>query len=155
MMAALSPWWNQRSRREQWLLAIAAAMLAALLVWLALVRPLGLARAAALAEARTAQQQLAQARTLAAAIQARPAPPAGPVLDLVGRRLAEAGLTPARLEAQGPGQAIVEIAAINGRFAIGWAAALEQRDGLVVEEFEASRNSDQSVRLRLNVRKAS
>ncbi|OYQ24032.1 hypothetical protein CHU93_16540 [Sandarakinorhabdus cyanobacteriorum] len=155
MMAALSPWWSQRSRREQWLLALTAALLAALLFWLALLRPLALAREAALAEARSAQQQLAHARMLAAAIQARPAPPAGPVLDLIGRRLAEAGLTPARLEAQGPGQAIVEIAAINGRLAIGWAAALEQRDGLVVEELEASRNSDQSVRLRLNVRKAS
>jgi general secretion pathway protein M len=154
MMAALAPWWHQRSRREQALLAMAAALLAALLVWLAALRPLGQARAAALEEAATAQAQLAQARALAAAIQARPAPPAGPVLDILNRRLAEAGLTPARLEAQGPGQAVVEIAAVNGRLAIGWAAALEQRDGLVVDALEATRNSDQSVRLRLNVRKA-
>ncbi len=155
MMAAFTPWWRQRSPREQRLLALAAALLAALLAWLLILRPLASARAAALDEARSAQDQLARTRTLAAAIRARPAPPAGPMIDLIGRRLAEAGLTPARLEAQGPGQALVEIAAVNGRLAIGWAAALEQRDGLVVEELEASRNTDQSVRLRLNVRKAS
>jgi general secretion pathway protein M len=154
MMAALSPWWNQRSGREQLLIGIAAVLLAALLVWLAILRPLASARAAALDDARSAQAQLAQARALAAAIQARPAAPAGPVLDLVGGRLAEAGLTASRLDAQGPGQAMVEIAAVNGRLLIGWAAALEQRDGLVVEELEATRNADQSVRARLLIRKA-
>lgn len=154
MMAGLAPWWNQRSAREQLLLALAAGLLALLLAWLLILRPLAGARAAAIDDARTAQAQLAQVRALAAAIRARPAPPAGPVHELIGRRLAEAGLSPARLEAQGPGQAVIEIAAINGRLLIGWAAALEQRDGLVVEELEANRNSDQSVRARLLIRKA-
>lgn len=155
MMASLSPWWAQRSGREQLLIAVAAALLAALLAWLLILRPLAGARAAALDDARAAQAQLAQARALAAAIKARPAAPAGPVLDLVGRRLAEAGLTTTRLEAQGSGQAMVEIAAVNGRLLIGLAAALEQRDGLVVDELEASRNADQSVRARLLIRKGS
>lgn len=154
MMAGLPPWWNQRSAREQLLLALAAGLLALLLAWLLILRPLAGARATAIDDARTAQAQLAQVRALAAAIRARPAPPAGPVHELIGRRLAEAGLSPARLEAQGPGQAVIEIAAINGRLLIGWAAALEQRDGLVVEELEASRNSDESVRARLLIRKA-
>jgi len=136
------------------LIGIAAVLLAALLAWLLVLRPLAGARAAALEEARTAQAQLAQARALAAAIRARPAAPAGPVIDLVGRRLAEAGLTAIRLDAQGPGQAMVEIAAVNGRLLIGWAAALEARDGLVVDELDASRNADQSVRARLLIRKA-
>ena len=49
---------------------------------------------------------------------------------------------------------MLEIAAINGRLLIGWATALEQRDGLVIEQLEASRNPDQSVRARLLVRSA-
>jgi general secretion pathway protein M len=155
MMAGLSPWWHQRSSREQLLITIAGALLAALLAWLLILRPLGQARAAAQEAAQAAQGQLAQTRALVAAIRARPAPPAGPVHELLGRRLAEAGLTPSRLEAQGPGQALVEIAAINGRLMIGWASALEQRDGLVVDELEATRNADQSVRARLSIRKAS
>jgi hypothetical protein len=69
-------------------------------------------------------------------------------------RLADAGLQPARLEAQGPGQALLEITAINGRLLIGWATALEQNDGLVIEQLEATRNPDQSVRARLLVRSA-
>lgn len=154
MMALFSPWWHQRSRREQVLIAIAAGLLAAVLAWLLILRPLASARATALDDARTAQAQLAQARALAAAIRARPTAPAGPVLDIVGRRLAEAGLTASRVEAQGAGQAMVELAAVNGRLLIGWAAALEQRDGLVVDELDATRNADQSVRARLLIRKA-
>jgi general secretion pathway protein M len=63
-------------------------------------------------------------------------------------------LRASRLEAQGQGQAVVEIAAINGRLLLGWATALEQRDGLVIDEMDASRNPDQSVRARLLVRRA-
>jgi general secretion pathway protein M len=154
MMALLAPWWRDRSLRERWLLALMLVLLAALLVWLALLRPLAGARAVAVAETSRAHARLAEAEALAAAIRARPAASAAPLLDLINRRLSEAGLQPARLEAQGAGQAVLEIAAINGRLLIGWASALERRDGLVIEELIASRNPDQSVRVRLLVRKA-
>jgi general secretion pathway protein M len=154
MMAMLSPWWIQRSGRERGLIALMLVLLAALIFWLALVRPLAAARADAQAEATTAAAGLAQAQALQAAIAARPAATAVPVLDVLNRRLAEAGLQAARLEAQGPGQALLEIAASNGRLLIGWASALEQRDGLVIEQLDASRNPDQSVRARLLVRRA-
>lgn len=154
MMAVLSPWWTQRSRRERGLIALMLVLLAALLFWLALVRPLAAARAEAQAGAATAVARLAQAQALQAAMAARPPATTAPVLDVLGRRLADAGLQPARLEAQGPGQALLEIAAINGRLLIGWASALEQRDGLVIEQLEATRNPDQSVRVRLLVRRA-
>jgi general secretion pathway protein M len=154
MMAMISPWWAQRSGRERRLLGVMLVLLAALLVWLLLLRPLASARAAAQADAVAAAAQLAQGQALAAAIKARPAATPAPVLDVLNRRLAEAGLRPERLEAQGPGQALVEIAAINGRLLIGWASALEQQDGLVIEQLEAARNPDQSVRARLLVRSA-
>lgn len=154
MMAILSPWWAQRTGRERVLLAVMLVLLAALLFWLLLVRPLAAAREAAQADAIAAATQLAEARALAAAIKARPAASAAPVLDVLNRRLAEAGLRPERLDAQGPGQASLEIAAINGRLLIGWASALEQRDGLVIEQLEATRNPDHSVRARLLVRSA-
>jgi general secretion pathway protein M len=140
MMAMFSPWWAQRTGRERWLIGVMLALLAALLFWLLLVRPLAAARA--------------QGQALAAAIKARPAATAAPVIDLLNRRLADAGLRAERLEAQGPGQAVLDIAAINGRLLIGWATALEQRDGLVIEQLEATRNPDQSVRARLLVRSA-
>jgi type II secretory pathway component PulM len=126
----------------------------ALLFWLVLVRPLAAARGTAQADAGAAAARLAQGQALAAAIKARPAANPAAVIDVLNRRLADAGLQPARLEAQGPGQALLEIAAINGRLLIGWATALEQNDGLVIEQLEATRNPDQSVRARLLVRSA-
>ncbi|WP_017667268.1 type II secretion system protein GspM [Sandarakinorhabdus sp. AAP62] len=153
-MAMLSPWWAQRTGRERWLIGVMLALLAALLFWLLLVRPLAAARATAQADAGAAAARLAQGQALAAAIKARPAANPSAVIDVLNRRLAEAGLQAARLEAQGPGQANLDIAAINGRLLIGWATALEQRDGLVIEQLEATRNPDQSVRARLLVRSA-
>lgn len=152
MMAMLFPWWAQRSGRERLLIGLMLVLLAGLIFWLLIVRPLGALRDNANAEASAAAARLAEAQALVAAIKARPAANPAPVIDTLGRRLAEAGLQPTRLEAQGPGQAVLEVAAINGRLLIGWAAALEQRDGLVIEQLEASRNPDQSVRARLLVR---
>ena len=50
MIAMLSPWWAQRTGRERWLIGAMLALLAALLFWLVLVRPLAAARATAQAD---------------------------------------------------------------------------------------------------------
>jgi len=154
MMTVFTPWWNDRTPRERALLAIMAALLAAVLVWLVVLRPLGAARAQATADASAAVARHAEAQALIAAIRARPAATGVPVQDILNRRLAEAGLQAARLEAQGSGQAVGEIAAVNGRLLLGWASGLEVRDGLVIDQLEATRNPDQSVRVRLTVRRS-
>lgn len=154
MMAVFTPWWNDRTPRERVALAIMAALLGGLLIWLLVLRPLGAAREQAMADATAAAARRAEAETLIAAIRARPAATGAPVQDIISRRLAEAGLQAARLEAQGSGQAVVEIAAVNGRLLLGWASGLEARDGLVIDQLEATRNPDQSVRVRLSVRRA-
>lgn len=167
MMALIAPWWRDRTQRERWLIGLMLVLLAGLLAWLLVLRPLTAARRAALAEVAVAEARSSEARRLAAALSApalsapalsaasaAPAATAAPVIDVLGRRLAEAGLQPARLEAQGQGQAVLEIAAINGRLLLGWAAALERRDGLVIAELTASRNEDQSVKAHLLVRRA-
>lgn len=154
MMAVFTPWWNDRTPRERVLLAIMAALLAALLAWLVVLRPLAAAREQALADATAATDRRAEAQSLVAAIRARPAAGGAPVLDTLTRRLAEAGLQPSRLDAQGQGQAVVEIAAVNGRLLLGWASGLEARDGLVIDQLDATRNPDQSVRVRMTVRRA-
>lgn len=153
MITLLEPWWNDRSPRERALLAVMLLLLAALLAWLAILRPLAAARSAAEADAVAAAGRRAQAQALVAAIGARPAAGAVPVLDVLTRRLAEAGLQASRVEGQGPGQAVAEIAAVNGRLLLGWASGLETRDGLVIEQLDAVRNPDQSVRVRLTVRR--
>jgi general secretion pathway protein M len=154
MMTIFTPWWNDRSPREHVLLAIMAALLSGMLVWPLVLRPLGAAREQASLDASTAAARRAEAQALVTAIRARPAATGAPVQDILSRRLAEAGLQAARLEAQGSGQAVVEIAAVNGRLLLGWASGLEARDGLVIDQLEATRNPDQSVRVRLTVRRA-
>jgi general secretion pathway protein M len=154
MMTVFTPWWNDRTPRERVLLAIMAALLAGVLVWLLVLRPLGLARDQANADASAAAARRTAAEALVAAIRARPAATGAPVQDILTRRLAEAGLQASRLDAQGQGQAVVEIAAVNGRLLLGWASGLEARDGLVIDQLEATRNPDQSVRVRLIVRRA-
>jgi general secretion pathway protein M len=154
MMALITPWWQDRSARERVAVTAMLVLLAALLVWLLLLRPLAAARLAAQDDAAAAQARLADATALVAAIKARPAATAAPVMEVLNRRLAAAGLQAAQLEAQGQGQAVLEIAAINGRLLVGWAGALEQADGLVIDELTASRNADQSVKARLAVRRA-
>ncbi|WP_439546906.1 type II secretion system protein GspM [Sandarakinorhabdus sp.] len=154
MMAVFTPWWNDRTPRERVLLAIMAMLLAAVLIWLLVLRPLAVAREQAIIDASAAAVRRTEAQNLVAAIRARPAANGAPVLDTLTRRLAEAGLQPSRLEAQGPGQAVLEIAAVNGRLLLGWASGLEAIDGLVIDQLEANRNRDQSVRVRMTVRRA-
>jgi general secretion pathway protein M len=147
-------WWQDRSSREQQLIGLMLALLAGTILWLGVWRPITALRTSAQADARAAATRLAQARAHAAAIAARPAAAGGRLADLISQRLAQAGLQAARMDAAGDGQLVVELAAINGRLLLGWATALEQRDGLVIEQLEASRNPDQSVRARLLVRRA-
>lgn len=154
MTSLLQRWWQDRSRRERVLIGIMLALLAAATLWLGVWQPITGLRAAAEADARLAAARLAQARAHVAAIAARPATSGGQLTELVGQRLSQAGLQAARMDASGNGQLEVELAAVNGRLLLGWAAALEQRDGLVIEQLEASRNPDQSVRARLLVRRA-
>lgn len=154
MTSLLQRWWQDRSERERLLISILLALLGVIALWLGLWRPITGLRAAAEAEARLAATRLALARAQITAIAARPAASGGRLTDLVGQRLAQAGLQAARMDASGDGQLVLELAAVNGRLLLGWAAALEQRDGLVIEQLDASRNPDQSVRARLLVRRA-
>jgi general secretion pathway protein M len=154
MTALVTGWWQDRSARERLLIGLMLALLAGTILWLGVWRPITALRTAAEADARAATARLAQARAHAAAIAARPAAAGGRLADLVSQRLAQVGLQAARMDAAGDGQVVVELAAINGRLLLGWAAALEQRDGLVIEQLDASRNPDQSVHARLLVRRA-
>ena len=68
MMAMFSPWWAQRTGRERVLVGLMLVLLAALLFWLLLVRPLAAARATAQADAAAASTRLANGQALAAAV---------------------------------------------------------------------------------------
>jgi general secretion pathway protein M len=140
-------WWSARSPREQRLLAVMAGLIALILLWLLVVRPL----AAALDEAKTrhaaAVASLAQARARSpAAVAAGPDRPALPVAASLRRSAAEAGFAAARVESAGAGRVSFAIDAARPPALFAWIAEIE-RSGIRVETLQARRNPDRTVRV--------
>lgn len=145
-------WWIERSRREQRLIQVMAALAVIVLGWLLVVRPLLDSLDAAKARHAAAVVALGEARARALPGNAPGAPAAGPVDALVARTANEAGFTNARITSQGSERASVAIDAARPQILFGWAARLEQ-SGLRVERLTARTNSDRTVAAELTLRK--
>jgi general secretion pathway protein M len=141
-------WWRGRSPREQRLLLVMGVLLALVLGWLLVVRPLDGALDAAKQRHGAAVLAAAEARAEAdvrrrAAQRPRQAPPL--LIDgLISQTATEAGFTGARIAAQGPGRASVAIDAARPQAFFAWIAGLEQR-GLVVQSLRAQANPDRTL----------
>ena len=135
-------WWASRSPRERMLLGALLALLALVLVWLAIVRPLADALDAAKARHDAAALALGEAR----ARQQGAVPPAlaGPVDSIAARTAAEAGFPGARVVSQGPGRATIVFDAARPQALFGWVAEMERR-GIVVERLRAQANADRTL----------
>ena len=138
----MSAWWEARSARERLLLGIMVALLALLLVWLIVVRPLADALDAARQRHGAAVVALAEARARTPAM-AGPAA-AEPADAIVARTASEAGFTGARIARQGAAGATVAVDAARPQALFGWVAAME-RHGLVVERLRAQANQDHTL----------
>lgn len=146
MMALLTPWWQARSRREQWLLAVMLALLAGLVLWLGVLRPLAVAQLRATARLDTVSAGLAEVRALAPMLASATTPVARPAaLARVEARVKAAGIAAERLEVTAEGQISLTISAVRGQPLLSLVAALEADDGLVVTRLTARRNSDGTV----------
>lgn len=147
-MNAAALWWRGRTMREQRLLAIMFALLALVLVWLLVVRPLADALDRAQRRHAEAVTALAEARARAAAAARteadRPARAPLPVDSLIGRTATEAGFAGARIEARGPGRATVGIDAARPQAFFAWVRLME-RSGLIVETLSARANQDRTL----------
>jgi general secretion pathway protein M len=156
MSAGFLAWWRTRTVREQRMLLVMGVLLAICFAWLAIVRPMDKALARERARHDRAVLARADARAEADAIMAitrgRGTAPAGSIPALVGQRASEAGFTAARIEPEGDGRAAVVIDAVNPRVFFPWAAAIEQRDGLVVDSLSAKANSDATLAVRASFR---
>jgi len=143
-------WWAARSVRERRLLLVMALLLALVLIWLALIRPLMDARANAEARLNAAVTALAQARADAAALrQAAAARPTGAAVPLpldafLMQAGGEQGFTNLAAVGDGPGRATLRIAQVRPTAFFGWIGQLEER-GVVVESLSARANADQTI----------
>jgi general secretion pathway protein M len=156
MMAIVRRFWRDRSVREQWLLGVAGVLLLAVLAWLAVLRPLASAQASAATRRALAVTALGDVRAMAGAIRAAEArgraARAVPLVELVGRRATEAGVTPERLESSGDGRVSARIAAIKPAPLLRWLEALERRDGVIIDQLGIVRNPDATVAAELALR---
>ncbi len=156
-MTALRLWWRARTRREQALIGVAAAIALPVLLWLALLRPLAAVRAAAEDRLATAEADIAAIAAMTASIraaEARVSPDAGvPIAELVARRVADAGLTAGPVASAENGAVALRIAVVRAPVLLAWIAALERDDGLVIDRLQVQRNSDASVAADLRLRR--
>ena len=141
MIERLRVLWGERSPREQWMLGMMFALLAAVILWLGIARPLAAAQ-------RSVRDALREATDRNAAIRAKvtllkslprtagPIDAAMPLEQFIGQSAGEAGLTLERAQAQGADRVDMAIASVRPVALLSWLAALEAR-GIRVETMSA------------------
>jgi general secretion pathway protein M len=141
----MSVWWATRSTREQRLLLVMFGLIALLLVWLLVIRPLGDALDRAKQRHNVAVLALAEARARSNPGGARAGgPPPLPLDALVSRTAADAGFTAARVTGGGPNMARMTLDAARPQALFGWIATLEAQ-GVRIERLQARANPDRTV----------
>lgn len=142
-------WWEARSVRERRMLVFAAVLLAGVLIWLAVIRPLIDARTRAEARLDAAIAELAKARADASALKQQAAasaanPVPSPLDAFLAQSATEQGLTTITVAASAPNRASISSAQVRPPAFFGWIAQLESR-GLAIESLSARANSDQTI----------
>lgn len=144
-----SGWWAERSLRERRLLLVMAVLLALVVIWFGVIRPLNDARTAAEQRLNAAVTELARARGQAAALKQVPAaantnPVPLPVDGFLMQSGGEQGFTNLRVAADGASRATLSIPNVRPAAFFGWIGQLEAR-GLIVESLSARANADQTI----------
>jgi general secretion pathway protein M len=147
-MAQFQTWWAERSQREQWMLGVMVAAIAAFLLWFAVLLPL----ASALERARVRHDQavvdLATVRGKASALKsilAKPMLPLGaPVATFVSQSAGEAGFTLSRSDPVGTNGVAISIVAAKSPALFDWLGSLDAR-GIFVSQLSIRTNSDMTI----------
>jgi general secretion pathway protein M len=140
MMDRVKTLWGDRSPREQAMLGVMIALLAVVILWLGILRPLDGAQ-------RSARAALAEATDRNAAIRAKvkllkslprssASAAAGAFDQMIGQSAGEAGLTLERAQTQGADRLDIALASVRPSALFSWLAALEAQ-GVQVETMSA------------------
>jgi general secretion pathway protein M len=156
MTENLSRWWVARSQREQRLLLVMGGLLAVVLAWLLVVRPLGDRLSEARERHGAAVVALAEAKASAAAIgrleRVRHPPLDGPPELVIGREANQAGFRVSRLQPEGAGRVTVAMESARPQAFFAWVRAMEADKGLIVDRLSASSNSDRTLSVQVTFR---
>jgi general secretion pathway protein M len=155
----LNDWWRTRSLREQRLLLAMFGLLAIVLAWLLIIRPLGDALSQARERHGRAVLAVAEARAQAQAItglnRSAPVDQGVPVDTLISRSATEAGFPVTGIQRENSGAATVTIQSVRPQAFFGWVNQMESRNGLIVERLSATTNSDQTLAVTITMRRRS
>ncbi len=157
MTASLSAWWRTRTLREQRLMLVAGGLLAIVLAWLLIVRPLGDSLSRARERHSAAALALAETRAQAALIaqlerRAAPAALGAPLDVLIAQSANEAGFPVTRVERDGPNLATFVSASVRPQAFFAWVGQMENGRGLAVERLSATTNTDQTLSVQVTFR---
>lgn len=151
----LRAWFDGRSLREKRLVLAMAALAVLVLVWTAVLLPIGDGLAAARDRQAAAVLLLAQTEARVAALKAleRDPPPAlGAPLDGVIRARADAaGFALASVTAQGPDRIQIAIASARPGALTAWIAGLED-DGILIDTLNMTDNGDRTVSVQMSLK---
>ncbi len=131
----------ERSLRERWMLGVMTALIAAVILWLGVARPVDALRRSARADLMIAVDRNAAIATKVKLLKTLPASAASvsagtPIDQYVGQSAAEAGLTLDRADAQGADRIDTAIASVRPIALFSWLSALEGQ-GIRVETMSA------------------
>lgn len=145
MTAQFLAWWRARSLREQRMLLIMFAFLAATILWFGIYRPLQDALSRARERHQEAVIRLGEVRAGADALRRlRPASLGAPLATAVTQAASDAGFANATVAPQSERRVAVAVPSARPASFLAWIAALEAR-GIVVERVSARANSDRTL----------
>lgn len=150
LLARAHGWWDGRTVRERRLLGVMFALVAAVLVWLLIVRPVQTWQVGAADRRVEAETTLAEVRAglrVIAPSATTAAPASAEGLEPLVRRTAEAaGLTVVTTMAPGGGLGI-QMSQAPGRETFTWLAALEADHGIKVCSLGVMENADATLNI--------
>lgn len=156
MNESLKLWWRTRTLREQRLLLAMGGLLAVVLAWLLVIRPINDKLSEARERHGAAVLALAEARAQAEAIgtlqQQRPASLGAPLVTILNQSATEAGFPVARVEPEGVNQATIVFESVRPQAFFAWVNRMEEGRGLIVERLSARTNGDQTLGVEITFR---
>lgn len=155
MNGAFAAWWRSRTLREQRLLLTMFGLMALVLCWLLIIRPLddALARArerhgeavAALTAARGQIETISGLKS-----QGSPAVDA-PLETMINNAAVEAGFPVSQVTRDGAAQATISLGAVRPQAFFAWIQQMEAR-GLIVDRMTTTINADATLAAQVTFR---
>lgn len=156
MIAALRAWFNERSRRERWMLIAMAGLLVVTILWIGIILPVTDGLASARQRHDDAVLRLADTKARVDAEKAlaaeHPAPISGALADYIRQSAGNAGFALTNVNPQGDDRVDITVGTAKTAALFSWIADLEDA-GVVVDSIDITNNNDQTVQARMTLMK--